>query len=149
MRSIQLLRAGVHGGVAKAATKRMRAAVADANRALQGEASSARNRFLKMARGIVKDLSRVLADVATAQTVGVRGEKKREKLAKKMEELERELAALSSDDPKVRDTVALAKDETLTERQHKDAMTLLFLRKFGNVGVLMSPECELWQSLVE
>ena len=142
MRSIQLLRAGVHGGVAKAATKRMRAAVADANRALQGEASSARNRFLKQARRIVKDLSRVLADVATAQDIGVRGAKKRDALDREVSRLEAELEKIAEG----KDVEDLAKDETLTERQHRDALTLLFLRKFGNVGVLMTPECELWQS---
>ena len=135
MRSIQLLRAGVHGGVAKAATKRMRAAVADANRALQGEASSARNRFLKQARRIVKDLSRVLADVATAQDIGVRGSKKRDALDREVSRLEAELEKIAEG----KDVEDLAKDETLTERQHRDAMTLLFLRKFGNVGVLMTP----------
>ena len=42
----------------------------------------------------------------------------------------------------------LAKDETLTDRQHQDAVKLMFLEKFGDLSYTIDP-AEVWAKAAE
>ena len=143
-RVIAVLRIAQNADVVSLTRRRIKSALAEANKRLSSEASSARTRYMTSMRRLCKELLATFEDAVDAQGVSKSAEKKRQKLTALKHALEDELEKI--DDGKSIDD--LAKDETLTERQHKDAVKLMFLERFGDLSYDLDPE-KVWAKAAE
>lgn len=118
-RVIAVLRIAQNADVVALTKRRIKSALAEANKRLSSEASSARTRYMTSMRRLCKELLATFEDAVDAQGTDKAAEKRRKKLTELKHALEDELEKIDDGKP-IED---LAKDETLTERQHKDAVS--------------------------
>lgn len=143
-RVIGLLRIAQNADVVALTRRRIKSALAEANKRLSREASSARTRYMASMRRLCRELLDTFEDAVDAQGLGKPAEKKRQNLTALKHALESEIENIN-DGKNIED---LAKDETLTERQHKDAVKLMFLERFGDLSYDLDPE-KIWAKAAE
>ena len=143
-RVIRLLRIAQNADVVALTRRRIKSALAEANKRLSSEASSARTRYMASMRRLCRELLDTFEDAVDAQGLGKPAEKKRQHLTALKHALESEIENIN-DGKNIED---LAKDETVTERQHKDAVKLMFLERFGDLSYDLDPE-KVWAKSAE
>ena len=143
-RVIAVLRIAQNADVVSLTRRRIKSALAEANKRLSSEASSARTRYMTSMRRLCKELLATFEDAVDAQGTDKAAENRRKKLTALKHALEDELEKIDDGKP-IED---LAKDETLTERQHKDAVKLMFLERFGDLSYDLDPE-KIWAKAAE
>ena len=143
-RVISILRIAQNADVVALTKRRIKSALAEANKRLSSEASSARTRYMTSMRRLCRELLDTFEDAVDAQGVSKTAEKKRQKLTEMKHALEEEIEKINDG----KDVEGLAKDETLTERQHKDAVKLMFLERFGDLSYDLDPE-KVWAKSAE
>ena len=143
-RVIGLLRIAQNADVVALTRRRIKSALAEANKRLSSEASSARTRYMASMRRLCRELLDTFEDAVDAQGLGKTAEKKRQNLTALKHALESEIENIN-DGKNIED---LAKDETVTERQHKDAVKLMFLERFGDLSYDLDPE-KVWAKSAE
>ena len=143
-RVIGLLRIAQNADVVALTRRRIKSALAEANKRLSSEASSARTRYMASMRRLCRELLDTFEDAVDAQGLGKPAEKKRQNLTALKHALESEIENIN-DGKSIED---LAKDETVTERQHKDAVKLMFLERFGDLSYDLDPE-KVWAKAAE
>ena len=143
-RVIGLLRIAQNADVVALTRRRIKSALAEANKRLSSANSGMRTRYMTAMRKQAKELIKTMQLAVSAQDNTKASEKKKQAMLAERARLADELNLIESG--KTPDD--LAKDETLTDRQHQDAVKLMFLEKFGDLSFTIDP-AEVWAKAAE
>lgn len=143
-RVARVLRLAQNADIVTLANRRIKSALAEANKRLSSANSGMRTRYMTAMRKQAKELIKTMQLAVSAQDNTKASEKKRYAMLAERARLAEELKVIESG--KTPDD--LAKDETLTDRQHQDAVKLMFLEKFGDLSYTIDP-AEVWAKAAE
>ena len=143
-RVARVLRLAQNADIVTLARRRIKSALAEANKRLSSANSGMRTRYMTAMRKQAKELIKTMQLAVSAQDNTKASEKKRYAMLAERARLAEELKVIESG--KTPDD--LAKDETLTDRQHQDAVKLMFLEKFGDLSYTIDP-AEVWAKAAE
>lgn len=143
-RVARVLRLAQNADIVTLANRRIKSALAEANKRLSSANSGMRTRYMTAMRKQAKELIKTMQLAVSAQDNTKASEKKRYAILAERARLAEELKVIESG--KTPDD--LAKDETLTDRQHQDAVKLMFLEKFGDLSYTIDP-AEVWAKAAE
>ena len=143
-RVARVLRLAQNADIVTLARRRIKSALAEANKRLSSANSGMRTRYMTAMRKQAKELIKTMQLAVSAQDNTKASEKKRYAMLTERARLAEELKVIESG--KTPDD--LAKDETLTDRQHQDAVKLMFLEKFGDLSYTIDP-AEVWAKAAE
>lgn len=143
-RVARVLRLAQNADIVTLANRRIKSALAEANKRLSSANSGMRTRYMAAMRKQAKELIKTMQLAVSAQDNTKASEKKRYAMLAERARLAEELKVIESG--KTPDD--LAKDETLTDRQHQDAVKLMFLEKFGDLSYTIDP-AEVWAKAAE
>ena len=143
-RVARVLRLAQNADIVTLARRRIKSALAEANKRLSSANSGMRTRYMAAMRKQAKELIKTMQLAVSAQDNTKASEKKRYAMLAERARLAEELKVIESG--KTPDD--LAKDETLTDRQHQDAVKLMFLEKFGDLSYTIDP-AEVWAKAAE
>ena len=143
-RVARVLRLAQNADIVTLANRRIKSALAEANKRLSSANSGMRTRYMTAMRKQAKELIKTMQLAVSAQDNTKASEKKKQAMLAERARLAEELKVIESG--KTPDD--LAKDETLTDRQHQDAVKLMFLEKFGDLSYTIDP-AEVWAKAAE
>lgn len=143
-RVARVLRLAQNADIVTLANRRIKSALAEANKRLSSANSGMRTRYMAAMRKQAKELIKTMQLAVSAQDNTKASEKKRYEMLAERARLAEELKVIESG--KTPDD--LAKDETLTDRQHQNAVKLMFLEKFGDLSYTIDP-AEVWAKAAE
>lgn len=143
-RVARVLRLAQNADIVTLARRRIKSALAEANKRLSSANSGMRTRYMTAMRKQAKELIKTMQLAVSAQDNTKASEKKKQAMLAERARLADELNLIESG--KTPDD--LAKDETLTDRQHQDAVKLMFLEKFGDLSFTIDP-AEVWAKAAE
>ena len=143
-RVARVLRLAQNADIVTLARRRIKSALAEANKRLSSANSGMRTRYMTAMRKQAKELIKTMQLAVSAQDNTKASEKKKQAMLAERARLADELNLIESG----RTPDDLAKDETLTDRQHQDAVKLMFLEKFGDLSFTIDP-AEVWAKAAE
>lgn len=143
-RVARVLRLAQNADIVTLANRRIKSALAEANKRLSSANSGMRTRYMTAMRKQAKELIKTMQLAVSAQDNTKASEKKKQAMLAERARLAEELKVIESG----KSPDDLAKDETLTDRQHKDAVKLMFLEKFGDLSFTIDP-AEVWAKAAE
>lgn len=143
-RVARVLRLAQNADIVTLANRRIKSALAEANKRLSSANSGMRTRYMAAMRKQAKELIKTMQLAVSAQDNTKASEKKKQAMLAERARLADELNLIEKGET----PEGLAKDETLTDRQHQDAVKLMFLEKFGDLSFTIDP-AEVWAKAAE